>query len=69
MVEPNAAVYFMRLFFVRAACDDPDRVIRRWPLQGLGLIPWRAHPNITLLVCVRDDRHSLRVDGFDYRVR
>jgi hypothetical protein len=30
------------IFLIHASCDDPDRIVGQWPLQRLGLIPWRA---------------------------
>ena len=36
------------IFFVGPAHDDPERVIRQWPLQCLGLIPRCAHPNVCM---------------------
>jgi hypothetical protein len=38
------------VFLVDAARDDLQRVIRQRPLQRLRLIPWRAHPDVALLV-------------------
>src|SRR5712672_1494081 len=43
------------ILFVGPAHDDPERIIRQRPLQRLSLNPWRAHPNIALLI--RDDDH------------
>jgi hypothetical protein len=38
-------------------------------LHRLGLIPWRAHPNVTLLVGRQDHRHRFRMDRLDDGVR
>jgi len=42
------------VFLVGAAHHDPERVIRQWPLQRLGLIPRCAHPHVPLLVDGQD---------------
>jgi hypothetical protein len=39
------------VFLVGATGDDPDCIVGQGPLQHLGFVPWRAHPNVTLLVC------------------
>ena len=57
------------VFLVRAAGNDPDRVVRQRPLQRLGLVPWRTHPDVAFLVRHQDDRHGLRVDRLDHGVR
>jgi hypothetical protein len=57
------------VFLLRAASDDPARIIGQRPLQRLGLIPRRAHPDVALLVCHQDDRHGLRMDRLDDGVR
>jgi hypothetical protein len=57
------------VFLIHAACDDPDRIILQRPLQRLGLIPRRTHPNIALLISHQDDRHGLRVNRIDNGVR
>ena len=51
------------VFFVCAAHHDLENVIRQRSLQRLRLIPWRAHPDIALLLGSQDHRHSLRMDG------
>jgi hypothetical protein len=57
------------IFFVRSPHDDLQRIIRQWPLQCLGLVPRRAHPNIPLLVGGQDHRHGLGMDRLDNGVR
>ena len=47
------------VFLVCASGDNPDRVIGQRPLQRLGLVPWRAHPNVALFVRLQDDWHRL----------
>ena len=51
------------VFLIPAAHHQRDRVIRQRPLQRLGLIPWRAHPYVSFLVCQQDHRHGLRVEA------
>jgi hypothetical protein len=34
------------IFLVGPTRDNPERIIWQRPLQSLGLIPWRAHPDI-----------------------
>ena len=57
------------VFLVRAARNNPDRVVGQGPLQRLGLIPRRAHPDVALLIGRQDHRHRLRMDRLDDRVR
>ena len=57
------------ILFVGPAHDDPERVIRQWPLQRLRFIPWRPHPHVALFVGQQDHRHGLGMDRFDHRVR
>jgi hypothetical protein len=57
------------IFLVRTAHHNPERIIRELPLQRLGLIPWRAHPNVALFIGRENHRHRLRMDRFDDRVR
>jgi hypothetical protein len=48
----RAVAYFMQqpcLPCPRRA-QRPDRVVRQRPLQRLGLVPWRAHPDIPLFI-------------------
>ena len=49
--------------------DQRERIIRQRPLQRLCLIPWRAHPDVALLIGRQDHRHGLRMDRLDDRVR
>ena len=37
------------ILFVGPAHDDPERIIRQWPLQRLRLIPRRTHPHVPAL--------------------
>jgi hypothetical protein len=53
------------ILLVSPTHDDPERVIRQWPLQSLGLVPRRAHPHIALLVGGQNHRHRLRMDRLD----
>jgi hypothetical protein len=41
------------VLLVLSAHHDPQRIIRQRPLQRLGLIPRRAHPDVALFVVVR----------------
>ena len=50
------------IFLVRPARYNFHGVVRQWPLQRLGFIPRRAHPDIALLVGRQDHRHGLGVD-------
>jgi hypothetical protein len=60
-------VYLRRrlISLVGTTGNDLERVIRQWPLQRLRLIPWRAHPDVTLLIGRQDHRHRLRMDRLD----
>jgi hypothetical protein len=42
------------ILLVGTAHDDPERVIRQWPLQPLRFIPRRAHPDMTLFIGGQD---------------
>jgi hypothetical protein len=44
---------------VNAAHYDPDDIIRQRPLQRLGLLPRRAHPNIPFLIGRQDHGMAL----------
>jgi hypothetical protein len=47
------------VLFVGPAHDDPERVVRQWPLQRLGFIPRCAHQNVSLFIGRQDfDSHS-----------
>ena len=48
-----------------ATHHDLKHIIRQRPLQHLRLIPWRAHPHVTLLVHSQDHRHRLQMDRVD----
>ena len=50
------------IFLVGPPGDDLERVIRQRPLQRPRLIPWRAHPDVALLVGRQDHRHGLGMD-------
>jgi hypothetical protein len=52
------------VFLVCAAHDNPQRVIRQWPLQRLGLVPWCPHPHIPLFVGGQD--HSCTIWGLSW---
>jgi hypothetical protein len=71
MTVPSRACGLRRclILLVRAAGDDPQRIVRQWPLQRLRLVPWRAHPDVALFLGREDHRHRLRVDWLDDRVR
>ena len=56
------------VFLIGATRHDPQSVIRQWPLQGLGLVPRRAHPHIAFFVGRQDYRHRLEMDRFDDRI-
>ena len=57
------------ILFVGPAHDDPERVIRQWPLQRLSFVPRRAHPDVALVIGRQDDRHGLWMDRRDDRIR
>jgi hypothetical protein len=42
------------VFFVGAAGHNHQRLIPQRPLQRLRIIPWRAHPDITLFIGRQD---------------
>ena len=42
------------ILFVGPAHDDPERIVRQWPLQRLGLVPRCAHPNVPLFIGGQD---------------
>ena len=56
------------VFLVGTTRHDPQSVIRQWPLQGLGLIPRRAHLHVAFFVGRQDYRHGLGMDRFDDRI-
>ena len=37
--------------------------------SAFGLVPWRAHPNVALLLRGQDHRHRLRMDWLDHGIR
>jgi hypothetical protein len=57
------------VFLICTSDDDLDCIVRQRSLQRLGLIPQRAHPDVTLLIGHQDDRHGLRVNRLDDGVR
>ena len=67
--SPSLSCCRRAILFVGAAHDDPERIIRQRPLQGLRFIPRCAHPNVLLLVGRQDHRHRLGMDRLDHRVR
>jgi hypothetical protein len=57
----------------RSSLSDPRATnhkvrIRRRPLQSLGLVPWRTHPNVALFVGFQDYRHYLGMYRLDDRI-
>ena len=52
-----------------AAHHDLERIVRQWPLQRLGLVPRRAHPNVPFLIGGKDHGHCLRMDRLDHGIR
>src|ERR1700722_17109215 len=55
--------------FLATCRNDLESAIRKRPLQRLGVIPRRAHPDIVLLCRRQNDRHGLRVHAPDFCVR
>jgi hypothetical protein len=51
------------VFHIPAAHHQRDRVIRQRPLQRLGLIPWRVHPQSRSSSVVRITGMALRWIG------
>jgi multidrug efflux pump subunit AcrA (membrane-fusion protein) len=49
--------------------NDLEGIIEQRSLQGLGLIPRRAHPDVAFFGRRQDHRHGLRVDRLNDRVR
>src|SRR5260370_17900308 len=43
--------------FLLARGNDPQRAVRKRPLQRLGLVPWRSQPDVMLLGRRQDHRH------------
>jgi hypothetical protein len=41
------------VFLVGTTRDDLQRVVGQWPLQRLGFVPRRAHPNVPLPLVVK----------------
>jgi hypothetical protein len=58
----------LRRIFLHAAGDDPERAVRKRPLQLDGLVRRRGHPGLNL-VGSQDHRHRLWVDRADLSVR
>jgi hypothetical protein len=54
IARTSCSCYRRAVLLVGPAHDDPERVIRQWPLQRLGLIPRCAHSNIALLIGRQD---------------
>lgn len=52
-----------------AGCHKLQRAVGKWPLQHLGLVPWRPEPDVMFFGCGQDDRHRLRVNAADFGVR
>src|ERR1700731_946085 len=57
------------LIFLDAAGDDPERAVRKRPLQLQRLVRTRSHPGLDFFRRRQDHRHRLGVDGADLRVR
>src|SRR5271168_364484 len=57
------------VFFISAARNDLQRVVRQWPLQRLCFIPRRAHPHVTFFFGRENHRHGLGVDRLNDCVR
>jgi len=57
------------VFLVRTTRDDLQSIVCQRPLQRFRLIPWRAHPDVALLIRCQDHRHRLRVNWLDDCVR
>ena len=55
--------------FLDAAGDDPERPVRKRPLQLQGLVRRGRHPGLDFVRRRQDHRHRLRVDGADLGVR
>src|SRR6185437_16258385 len=51
-----------RPIFLRAAHNDPQHIIRQWPLQRLRLIPRRGHPDIALQPVLWREATPLQID-------
>src|SRR5215469_11506319 len=56
------------VLLVLAAHHDLERLVRQRSLQRLHLVPWRAHPNVALLIGRQDHRHRLRMDRLHHRI-
>jgi hypothetical protein len=57
------------VFLVGTARNDLQRIVGQRPLQRLGLISWRAHPDVAFLVRGEDDWHGLFMDRLDHGIR
>jgi hypothetical protein len=68
MGDASWSGYRRAILFVGPAHVDPERIIWQWPLQRLGLVPRRAHPDIPFFIGGQDHWHRLRVDRLDDRV-
>ncbi len=55
--------------FLDAAGDDPERPVRKRPLQLQGLVRRGRHPGLDFVRRRQDHRHRLGVDGADLGVR
>ena len=45
-----------------AGRDDPERAVRKRPLQRLGLVPRRAHPDVVFLGRRQDCEKASKID-------
>ena len=57
------------VFFISAARNDLQRVVRQWPLQRICFIPRRAHPDVTFFFGRENHRHGLGVNRLNDCVR
>src|SRR3954454_23122536 len=57
------------IFLFGTSHNDLEHIFGQWPLQCLGFIPGRPHPNLTFLVRRQDHRHGLRMDWLNDAVR
>ena len=57
------------ILLVGAARDDPQGIVRQWPLQRFRLFPRRTHPDVPLFVGRQKDRHRLRMDRRNDAIR
>jgi hypothetical protein len=68
-VGGTTSCYRCSIFLIGAAGNDLQRVVRQRPLQSLGFVSRRSHPDVALFLGGKNHRHGLRMDRFDDRVR